>query len=392
MHSLRRPVWLVVVAIALVSGACNGRSTATSSWLGSPDEVAPGVEFYRTSDTSLLEPAGPVAAYLLRLDPSKVRLDAALAHGQIMGAERVDEIAARNGAIAAVNGGFFNVKNGEPIGLLKVAGELVSDNGPLKGAVIIRAPPKERTSLLFDLIAARMTLRFTIAGRERVVPIDGVDTTRARGKLMIFTPAYHEDTDTAANGVEWILDGQPLRVVDIQTNVGRARIPRNGAALSFGGLDLPEALAALAEGTEVKLETTWRTAADVPIEHLEKADHIVNGAGLLRRNGEMIANWDEENLKADTFTHVRHPRTLIGVDNYGFFWLAAIDGRQPEYSVGMTFAELQRLADRLQLRDALNLDGGGSTTMVVTGKVVNRPSDPTGPRPVSDAIVVSKRD
>jgi exopolysaccharide biosynthesis protein len=57
----------------------------------------------------------------------------------------------------------------------------------------------------------------------------------------------------------------------------------------------------------------------------------------------------------------------------------------------MTFAELQRMADRLQLRDALNLDGGGSTTMVVTGRVVNRPSDPTGPRPVSDAIVVSKR-
>ena len=392
MHHLRRPAWLVVLAIALVAGGCSGRSSTTSSWLGTPEQVAPGVELYRTTDMSLLEPAAPVAAYLLRLDPSKVRLDSALAHGQIMGPQRVDDIAARNGAIAAVNGGFFNVKNGEPQGLLKVAGELVSDTGPLKGAVIIRAPPKERTSLLFDLIAARMALRFSVNGKDFVVPIDGVDTTRARGKLMIYTPAYHEDTDTAANGVEWVLDGQPLKIVDIQTNVGRARIPRSGAALSFGGLELPEPLAALAEGTEVKLETTWRTAAGVPIEHLETADHIVNGAGLLRRNGEVLTNWDAENLKAETFTHMRHPRTLIGVDNYGFFWLAAVDGRQPDYSVGMTFAELQRLADRLQLRDALNLDGGGSTTMVVTGKVINRPSDPTGPRPVSDAIVVSKRD
>jgi exopolysaccharide biosynthesis protein len=40
---------------------------------------------------------------------------------------------------------------------------------------------------------------------------------------------------------------------------------------------------------------------------------------------------------------------------------------------------------------ALNLDGGGSTTMVVRGEVVNRPSDPTGPRPVSDALLVVPR-
>jgi len=50
-----------------------------------------------------------------------------------------------------------------------------------------------------------------------------------------------------------------------------------------------------------------------------------------------------------------------------------------------------RLCDRLDLRDALNLDGGGSTTMVVQGKIVNRPSDAGGPRPVSDAILVKLR-
>jgi exopolysaccharide biosynthesis protein len=69
----------------------------------------------------------------------------------------------------------------------------------------------------------------------------------------------------------------------------------------------------------------------------------------------------------------------------------AVDGRQPSYSIGMTFADLQRLCDRLDLVSALNLDGGGSTTMVVKGQVVNKPSDPAGARPVSDAIVVSLR-
>jgi exopolysaccharide biosynthesis protein len=72
-------------------------------------------------------------------------------------------------------------------------------------------------------------------------------------------------------------------------------------------------------------------------------------------------------------------------------WLVAIDGRQPGYSVGMTFAELMALCNRLDLSDALNLDGGGSTTMVVKGAIVNKPSDAAGPRPISDALLVMAR-
>jgi exopolysaccharide biosynthesis protein len=88
---------------------------------------------------------------------------------------------------------------------------------------------------------------------------------------------------------------------------------------------------------------------------------------------------------------MRHPRTLVGVDRKGAIWFAVIDGRQPGYAVGMQFADLNRLCDRLDLTDALNLDGGGSSTMVVNGRIVNKPSDVTGPRPVSDAILAIVR-
>jgi exopolysaccharide biosynthesis protein len=57
----------------------------------------------------------------------------------------------------------------------------------------------------------------------------------------------------------------------------------------------------------------------------------------------------------------------------------------------MTFAELIGLCTRLDLRDAINLDGGGSTTLVVKGAIMNKPSDAAGPRPVSDAILVKSR-
>ncbi|RPJ74396.1 MAG: phosphodiester glycosidase family protein [Acidobacteria bacterium] len=120
--------------------------------------------------------------------------------------------------------------------------------------------------------------------------------------------------------------------------------------------------------------------------------HVVGGAGLLRRGGRSLrpADWVPEQMR-DGFTTERHPRTMIGVGAKGTIWLITVDGRNPAISLGMTFAELQRLAERVGLRDALNLDGGGSTTMVVRGKVVNHPSDPTGPRAVSDALLVFPR-
>jgi exopolysaccharide biosynthesis protein len=377
----------VLLAWALIA-ACRAAPTPESS-LELLAQVAPGVERYRTADSSLVAGAGPITVSLLRLDPTRVRLASALSNDQVLDAEPVEAIAARHGAIAAINGGFFNRDNGEPTGLLKVGGELVSDASRLKGAVLITDLATGQMELEFDQLSAKVLMRFTARGREWEVPIDGVDTTRERGRLMLYTPAYHEDTDTAPTGTEWILNGDPLRVVDVRPGSGQTPIPRRGAALSFGGLDLPEPLAALTFNSTVTFETRWTSRGELPIERLDQADHIINGAGLLRRRGVPVSDWSDEGLSADGFINARHPRTLIGMDGRGFVWLAAVDGRQADYSIGMTFADLQRLCDRLALTDALNLDGGGSTTMVVEGRVVNRPSDPTGPRPVSDAIVVT---
>jgi len=121
----------------------------------------------------------------------------------------------------------------------------------------------------------------------------------------------------------------------------------------------------------------------------QRAKDAVAGAGLLMLDGRTFDEWAEERITAG-FDTTRHPRTMIGEDGTSI-WLVTVDGRQPWLSLGMSFAELQGLARRLGLRSALNLDGGGSTTMVVRGVIVNNPSDPAGPRPVSDAIVVRGR-
>ena len=134
----------------------------------------------------------------------------------------------------------------------------------------------------------------------------------------------------------------------------------------------------------------YKTLLGSSVREWSRAPHAVSGAGLLMLNGRELPDWDAEKI-ATGFETTRHPRTLIGVDAQNAIWLVTVDGRNPSLSLGMSFTELQRLSRRLGLRSALNLDGGGSTTMTVTGRIVNHPSDPGGARPVSDAIVVVPR-
>jgi hypothetical protein len=354
--------------------------------LGSPSPIAPGVALYHIFDQSLLDPAGPIGVQVLRIDPQRVRLRSALAQGKIVGTETVSAMAERHGAIAAINAGFF-APNGDPLGLLQVDGELVSDTARPRGAIAVDVDANGRTRLLFDVVTAQARL---VLDDGQDVPIAGVDTVRHRGKLMLFTPKYHEHTDTAANGIEWVIAGSPPAVRERRVDAGSTPIPADGFVLSFGGLEPPPPLDRLDVGARVRIERRFATRHGTPPSAWADSDHLIGGAGLLVRDGQPVAEWAIEDLRPG-FTTERHPRTIVGTDSTGDLWLVTIDGRNAQLSVGMTFAELQRLARRLKLVNALNLDGGGSTTMVVRGAVVNHPSDPTGPRKVSDALLVLAR-
>ncbi len=354
-----------------------------------PEQVAPGVRLYRLTDPALLDPPGPLAAQALRIDPTHVRLDAVLAQGQVMGLETVTAIAERHGAVAAVNAGFF-LPNGEPSGLLQVDGELVGDTSRPRGAVAITRDAPDGTTLLFDIVTARARVGVPRESGTAWTPIAGIDTIRHRGRLMLFTPRYHGHTDTAARGVEWVVSGAPLTVRERRRDAGSTPIPKDGYVLSYGGLDPSAPLDTLDAGDTVTIEREFATHYGTPARTWAAADHVIGGAGLLVRDGQPVTDWTIEAFRKG-FDTERHPRTIIGTDAEGDIWLVTVDGRQPLVSLGMSFAELQQLAARLRLTDALNLDGGGSTTMVVRGGVINRPSDAAGARPVSDALLVLPR-
>ncbi|MDQ4131644.1 MAG: phosphodiester glycosidase family protein, partial [Actinomycetota bacterium] len=117
------------------------------------------------------------------------------------------------------------------------------------------------------------------------------------------------------------------------------------------------------------------------------------GPGALQSTGTsypLLVNGAPQAIAEQTdFTLGTHPRTIIGWNPSGQRFMVTVDGRS-NHSRGVTLAEAATLMLGLGATDAVNLDGGGSTTFVVNGQVANRPSD-GAERPVPNAwVVVSK--
>lgn len=388
--SLKRSAAVLLgLLLVLVPSSAPIIESQASQGVGAARTIAPGVDLYHFTDPGYLDPPAPVSIWVARLDMSKVDVLPVLSNDEVLDAETVPDMGRRRNALVAINAGFF-LPNGEPAGVYKIDGRLISDTRRPRGAVgIVRG-----AGAASRLVYGRLTATAAVRVRRRVRPdarmeIAGIDTTRQLGKLMLFTPAYHADTNTAAGGLEWVADGNPLRIRGTPSTRGKTPIPRDGIVLSYGGSRAAPPLDRLRSGTEIAIDTQY-VPSDGSSALWTQADTIVGGAGLIARDGAFESDWTMEQFNQG-FAENRHPRTLIGTHADGSVWLVAVDGRQPTLSFGMTLAEVGRLAKRLGLVSALNLDGGGSTTMWVQGQVVNSPSDAAGPRRVSDALIVVAR-
>ena len=358
-------------------------------------EVAPGVQW-----TTIVREAGPERINVLELDPAVV--GGVLSNGRIAGRERVSTMARRSGAVAGVNGGYFGPR-GDPVGVLAIDGQLLSE--PVDG----------RSALLVGAEGATVApLRFrgsvTINGVTRL--IDGLDRTRGlvpacggRGgdlptvrpnaaltctdasELVLLSPSYGA-RPPREGGVEAVLrDGMVARV----RGPGTGPVPRDGLLLTGTGDAARFLRNAALPRSRAEVELTL-TASGQPLD-LAQQTLMVGGGPRLLRGGRVSVTAKAEGFAPPqapaffgTFVAARQPRTLAGVRTDGTVLLVTVDGRRPGWSAGMTLPEAARLMQSLGARDALNLDGGGSSTMTVRGEVVNRPSDRAGERAVSDGV------
>ena len=386
---------IVVSALFITGVRVTSQTPATSpldqatAQAGSKSEViAPGIEHIQITRgyKSEKDATGPWFINLLRIDLTRARLRMVHAMDEAVGLETVSSLAARYGALAAVNSGYFRTTGtyrGDSVGIEVLNGKLLSESNNVRAAAgLIERDGKQ------ELIFGHIKFSGQIIAGQAKHAIDGLNRPRGDNELIIFTPEFHRTTLTDPNGLELIVRRE--RIVERRDLKGSSAIPADGYVISVAGTARQWALEKLRVGTRVKLNLDWSPTETETADFWKQAANIIGGGPQLIKNGRVeITNAAEKILPS--FVSDFHPRTAIARLKSGQILLVAVDGRQPGESAGMSLTMLADLLIEFGAVEAINLDGGGSTTMVIRNKLVNKPSDATGERPVSDAILVFPR-
>ncbi len=411
---------------------CVGDTTSASRTpvsVATVDTVAPGISY-----RCLYVREGPWTIHVVSIDLAARRyaVEGARAQGAMLGRERVSDMVQRLRArsdtpLVAINADFFSLRTGEIENNTVIRGVWV------KGVVITDSPHDDfdnaHTQFAVDDRGRPLIGRFELHGearagrrRERLIGIN-YRPPRDPG-LVLYTPWFGARTPGVSDGV---------------TRQPRVRQPTPAELQEDGARAL--SLAAARQAVELSLdhvtslanETVYRVrrrgltrggGASIPVRGAVLSatgsgaafvNHLARTGGTVRITAQLgthpspprtvVGGWprlvgDGANVgaKADSlegtvprFSFARHPRSAIAITrDSSTLMLIVVDGRRP-WSVGMSLGELADQLIALGAFQAMNLDGGGSSTLWVRGTIVNYPSDPTGERPVGNALMIVPR-
>ncbi|MBA2774844.1 MAG: phosphodiester glycosidase family protein [Nocardioidaceae bacterium] len=358
---------------------------------------------------------GPWHLQVLTIDPDTFNGEIRASFGpDIENRETTSALSRAQGATAAVNAGYFVLDPasgapGDPAGVGVYDGRLLSETIGHRPALVLRDDATGTTVERLHWVGTvrgHGHARLTLDGIDRVPGLirncggtaDDVPTARPMhdftctdsAELVAFTPEFGASTPSGP-GLEAVLDRHD-RVVSVRSPRGVA-LPRGFEAVQATGSLVDDLRATAVVGKRLRISTSLQDERGHEV-HTRHSTSIVNGGPELVRNGQLHVTPRADGFVRPTdpsfyygFSAKRNPRTFAGVDAAGRIILVTADGRSTE-SLGLTIVETGAVARALGMIDALNLDGGGSTTMVVGGQVVNDPSDTTGERPVGDALLI----
>jgi len=339
--------------------------------------VAPGVRHLQIVRT-LAEDGQALVINVLEVERANpyLQIQVVLNGGQVCGLETVSAAAARVStperyAVAGINGDFYLLRpgplQGDPLGLGVANGELFS-SPYLRSAVVFT----EEGAPHLEVFRAEAWLQ-ALDGEK--YSIGGVNQAGTGNDLILYTPSFNPTTHMPQPGMQVMVTEVALPFRPNISYVARIRAVVDGLAevvipedcLVFAGWgEAAEFLRRLHVGEQV----SFRFNIEPYLGPLAQA---LGGGPRLVRDGGVSVEAEAERI-SPAFVNDRHPRTALGYNDQYLYWVT-VDGRQPGYSEGMTLPELAQLMVDLGCQQALNLDGGGSTTMWIRGEVVNRPSD-----------------
>ena len=357
-----RVVWKPLAALALASALAS--ASDAQIW---DKYLAPGFTYRMEVDLSV-----PRILHAIRFTPQSAKVTAnpevgglkVYAEDSTRSRQTISELVKSTGAIGGINGDFFPY-TGDPLGLMVRNGELLS------------APYPKRSVFAWSKLGAMAgTATLTLGARNGSLgtfPMSGLNQECGLNEIVVNTPSAGWAIGKP-NSVHVVLKGQGdwgpkgkwQGTVERIERTDRLAVPDGGVVLTGTG-PKSDTLAALRMGDPIAIEVSangfdWT-----------KYDQAVGGGPTLVRNGQVAVDWEYQGF-TPSFATRRHPRSAVGITRSGDIWFVAVDGRQ-KLSDGATLDEMGRIMKRFGCVDAVNLDGGGSTTINLFGVTLNRPSD-----------------
>jgi hypothetical protein len=345
-----------------------------------PSEIMPGV----TYDQRVL--IGPVHAYVVTAPKpgGLYSLTPLLSNDTILGRETVSSMERRVSSqmtTIGVNGDFFDWIGGWPTGLL------------MRGGVIEHHPADNRSALGIDssgtLHVDRVPFNASWSGLSAIpAPLSQMNEPPRANSAALFTPVWGGATPPV-NGVAVVLEPFPAAkpFVDLVGQVtavvssSSVAIPPDGAVIVARGTAAQALQAETFVGGQVTVRIGLRK------DWASVVDAIGAGPALVRDGKAIRPESSGESLSADQL-YGPDPRSAIGQRADGGIVMIVADGRRRGWSVGIRNYDLALMLIRYGCVTGFALDSGGSTTLAFDGRVLNRPSDPSGERPVGEALVI----
>ena len=330
-----------------------------------PRQIMPGLNYTRYLR---VDNRGMLTAYVLEADRSKFDLQLVLAGDSIAsGRQKLKTIASAHQAVAAINGGYFAL-DGSLIGNTRI-------NGQTAGTTYF-----DRTSLGFmpdgtlKLATSQYYGVVEIAGQKAY--LSGVNCPRGENNTILYNSLFGNYTGTNEFGKEYVVQNGKV----IAINQANSFIPTDAQVISVHGT-AQDAYAKVRIGDKISIGENFGP-------ELDSASTIVGAGPELLRNGQLYVTAVQEQFPSD-IAKGRAPRTALGIKADGKIILMVIDGRQ-SHSIGTTLTETAQLLQKFGAVNGFNLDGGGSSEMVLQGQILNSPSD-GGERPVGSGLILTRR-
>jgi len=286
----------------------------------------------------------------VRVEPRNgpLRLTTLAPAGGMEGLVTLPQLAQQTQALVAINGGFFNRVRRLPLGALKQDGRWLS--GPILNRGVAAWSGRELPSF------GRLSLQEWVTGSDgRRQPLVVVNSGFVQRGISRYDDAWGP-VYRALSGAESALllrqGAVSQRFVSSQLEQGVPLRPGDTLLVARGGVALP-----WSQGERLSLSSQ-------PSSPLGDAEQVIGGGPLLLQNGQLVLNGAAEGFGA-AFLQQGAPRTVLASDGLEV-WLITLEG---ENGPGPTLGQTAQILRQKGVRDALNLDGGSSTGLVMGGSL-----------------------